>query len=341
MIRVSGLSKNYGPVKALDRVSFEVEQGEVLGFLGPNGAGKSTALRILTGFLPADEGQVTVGGFDVRTHSLEVRSRLGYLPEGVPLYPEMRVGEYLRFRARLKGIARPSRRAAVSRSLDLAGVGDVERRIVGTLSRGYRQRVGLADALLGDPPILVLDEPTVGLDPEQVRGFRSLLKDLGKDHTVILSTHILSEVEQVAGRVTIIVKGRIAAQDTAENLRSRMGSLDRIRAEIAPPRGAKVGPAEMARELQKLPGVASARFEGGGSGRGEEGSASDPSSFTGFTIRPARGSDPRPAVFELARDRGWILRELSRQPIPLEEVFLEIISARPPGGRGDAGEARR
>jgi gliding motility-associated transport system ATP-binding protein len=334
MIRVSGLSKNYGPIKALDRVSFEVGEGEVLGFLGPNGAGKSTTLRILTGFLPADEGEVTVAGFDIRSRSLEARSHIGYLPEGVPLYPEMRVGEYLRFRSRLKGIARADRRKAETRALELAGVLDMERRIVGTLSRGYRQRVGLADALLGDPRILILDEPSVGLDPEQLRQFRALIKDLGKKHTIILSTHILSEAEMMASRVSIIVLGKIVAQDTAENLRSRLGSQDQVRAEIAPG-GSRLSPADMAREIQKLPGVALARLEREGPGGGERSAgpedpaAARPASFLAFLIRPAPGSDPRTAVFELARDRGWILRELSQKPVPLEEIFLEIISAVP------------
>jgi ABC-2 type transport system ATP-binding protein len=333
LIQVSSLSKSFGPVRALDRVSFHVPEGEILGFLGPNGAGKTTTLRILTGFLPPDEGTVTVAGHDVRSHSLQVRRAIGYLPEGVPLYPEMRVTEYLRFRSRLKGVPRSGRRAAIRGALERAGVADVERRIIGTLSKGYRQRVGLADALLGDPRILILDEPTVGLDPEQVRQFRALLKDLVRERTVLLSTHILSEVEQVATRVVIINRGRIAAQDTAENLRRRVGALDRVRVEIAPARGPR-DPQGMARLLESLPEVEGVRLDGRGE-REEE--RAEGSAYAAFTIRPRRGSDPRESVYRLARDRGWLLRELTRVPVSLEEVFIEIVAE----ATGRAGEEPR
>jgi ABC-2 type transport system ATP-binding protein len=336
LIHVAGLSKNYGSVRALDRISFDVGEGEILGFLGPNGAGKTTALRILTGFLPADEGTVIVAGHDVRTRSLEARSVTGYLPEGVPLYIEMRVGEYLKFRARLKGIGRAERRAAVRKALESAGVGDVEGRIIGTLSRGYRQRVGLADALLGNPKVLVLDEPTVGLDPEQLRQFRALLIELGKKISVILSTHILSEAEQVANRVSIIVRGRIAAQDTAGNLRDRLGALDRIRAEIAGPERGSRSPDAIASEIRNLPGVEGVKIEAlpcGGETGGEGGRSPDASGhasrFAAFHVRPKRGKDPRADIFALARDRGWTLRELTRIPLSLEDVFHEVIAGKP------------
>jgi len=330
LIHVAGLSKNFGPVRALDRISFHVGEGEIHGFLGPNGAGKTTALRILTGFMPADGGTATVAGYDVRTHSLKARSLIGYLPEGVPLYPEMRVREYLNFRARLKGIRLSRRSAAVTGALDQAGVREVEKRIVGTLSRGYRQRVGLADAVLGDPPILILDEPTVGLDPEQVRQFRLLLKKMGETRTVIFSTHILSEVEQVADRVSIIVRGKIAASDTTENLRGRLGALDRIHVEMACDQG--LGSAEMARELQGIPGVERVQVA-------EPSKGSPSGEFTRFAIQPRQGIDPRTAVFELARNRGWILRELARAPLSLEEIFLEVISgeSRESGEGGEGG----
>lgn len=329
MIHVSELSKNFGPVRALDRVSFQVREGEILGFLGPNGAGKTTTLRILTGFLPADSGTVTVAGHDVRERSLDVRRAIGYLPEGVPLYPEMRVGEYLRFRSRLKGVPRRDRRAQVSRALDWAGVGDVERRVVGTLSRGYRQRVGLADALLGNPRLLILDEPTVGFDPEQVRQFRSLLKELMRERTVLYSTHILSEVEQVATQVIIIHRGRIAAQDTAENLRRRLGALDRVRAELKVPQGL---PGEVARRaLESLSEVEGARLEAPPAGTG-----TSPEGAFAFVLRPRPGCDPREAVFALAVERGWVLRELARVPASLEDIFLEVVGEgeedRPPAG---------
>ena len=348
MIHVSDLVKSYGPVRALDRVSFDVGEREVLGFLGPNGAGKSTTLRILTGFLSADAGSVTVAGHDIRLDSLAARASIGYLPEGVPLYPEMRVGEYLRFRSRLKRIRRPERRAVISKALEQTGVEDVERRIIGTLSRGYRQRVGLADALLGSPPILILDEPTVGLDPEQVRQFRDLLKELGRTRTVILSTHILSEAEQVAGRIAIIVRGRIAAQDTTENLRRRVGALDRIRVELAPAAAAPAGSEEMARELRQIPGVDRVRLEDleeseGAAGPGNVGNSGNVGKgggpgFHRFIIRPPRGGDPRVEIAALAARKGWALRELSRLPMSLEDIFLEIISegggGRPAGKEG-------
>ncbi len=323
MIHVSQLTKHFGSILALDSISFEVHEREVVGFLGPNGAGKTTTLRILTGFLPGDSGTVRVAGFDVAQDSLAVRRSIGYLPEGVPLYPEMRVREFLRFRARLKGIPRPGRRQAIRSALELARVSDVEKRIVGTLSRGYRQRVGLADALLGKPPVLILDEPTVGLDPEQVIQFRGLLRDVGRDRTVILSTHILSEVEMVCSSALIIHRGRIAAQDTAANLRRRVQAASPVRAEIAGPaaevRAALASLSEVEKVLEESEaeeGPAEQETPGGGkSGR----------PFRRYRLRPRRGQDPRQAIFQLARQRGWTLRELYREQVTLEEAFLEIV----------------
>ena len=231
MIEVDRLSKRFGAVEALQDVSFSVAEGEILGFLGPNGAGKSTTMRILAGFLPGDSGTVRVAGYDVRSDSLSVRRQLGYLPEGVPLYPDMRVKEYMRYRSRIKGIPLRQRQTAIDRALDKTRVTDVRRQIIGTLSRGYRQRVGLADALLAEPRVLILDEPTVGLDPEQVRQFRALLGEVGEDRTVILSTHILSEVELSCSSVVIIRDGSIVARDRAEDLRRRFGSSRRVVAE--------------------------------------------------------------------------------------------------------------
>lgn len=306
MIDVSGLSKRFGPVRALDGVSFRVEEGEILGFLGPNGAGKSTTMRILSGYIDGDEGSVRVCGLDVRTRSLDVRRSIGYLPEAVPLYPEMRISEYLRFRARIKGIPRVRRRAAIARSLDRAGISDVRRRIVGTLSRGYRQRVGVADALLGDPRVLILDEPTVGLDPEQVRQFRQLLMDVGKDRTVILSTHILSEVELVCSTVAIIDRGRIVASGTVDEIRGRIGSSERIVAEIA-------GPAvEIRGALEGDPRVGRVRIQEG-------------TPFHRVRIDPRVGDDLREDVFRLAKERGWSLRELRREIVLLEDAFIDIL----------------
>lgn len=306
MIEVSDLSKSFGPIRALDRVSFRVEEGEVLGFLGPNGAGKSTTLRILTGFLPGDSGTVRVAGHDVSRESLEVRRKIGYLPEGVPLYPEMRAEEYLRFRARLKGVPRAQRRSTIGRALEQAGAGQVRRRIIGTLSRGYRQRVGLADALLAEPKVLILDEPTVGLDPEQVRQFRQLIHDVGRDRTVILSTHILSEVEIVCSGVVIINKGRVVARDSAANLAAKFGTGERVVAEVA-------GPAEeVLKAFQSDPRVTRVLVERGGD-------------YHRFLVESRSGEDLREMVFQTVRQSGWLLRELKRERLSLEDAFVGIV----------------
>jgi len=220
VIRVSHLTKRYGAHTAVDDVSFEVGAGEVIGFLGPNGAGKSTTLRILAGFLGASAGTVTVAGHDVAVDSIEARRCIGYMPEAVPLYPEMRVVEYLRFRAELKGVARARRRAYVDDALRRAGVLDVANKTIGHLSKGYRQRVGLADALVAKPPIVILDEPTAGLDPNQIRETRALVRELGREHTVVLSTHILSEVEACATRVLLLHKGKLVAEGATERIRA-------------------------------------------------------------------------------------------------------------------------
>jgi len=232
MIKVEGLTKKYAGVTAVDGLDFTVEKGEIVSFLGPNGAGKSTTMRILSCYLPATSGRASVSGFDVASQSREVRSRVGYMPENVALYPEMRVQEYLEYRAALKGVRGRRNRQRVNAVKELCSLRDVERKLIGTLSKGYRQRVGLADALLHDPDLLILDEPTIGLDPNQIRQVRQLIKDLGKRHTILLSTHILSEVEMTCSRVLIINKGRIAASDTPEALAGRVRTAGGIRAEI-------------------------------------------------------------------------------------------------------------
>jgi len=221
-IEVQDLVKDFGPRRAVDRVTFAVEKGEIVGFLGPNGAGKTTTLRILTCFMPATSGRASVAGYDVFTQSLEVRRRIGYLPENVPLYPEMRVADYLWFRAGLKQVPFRERAGAIRRALDSARIGDVADRVIGHLSKGYRQRVGLADVLVHDPGILILDEPTVGLDPNQVREVRDLIKELGRDRTVLFSTHIIPWVEEVCQRALIIARGRIVAEGTVEDLSHRL-----------------------------------------------------------------------------------------------------------------------
>ncbi len=312
MIEVDRLSKRFGAVEALRDVSFSVEEGEILGFLGPNGAGKSTTMRILAGFLPGDSGTVRVAGYDVRSDSLSARRQLGYLPEGVPLYPDMRVKEYMRYRARIKGIPFRQRQTSIDRALDKTRVTDVRRQIIGTLSRGYRQRVGLADALLAEPRVLILDEPTVGLDPEQVRQFRALLGEVGEDRTVILSTHILSEVELSCSSVVIIRDGRIVARDRAEDLRRRYGSSRRVVAEIAGPTS------EIRSTLGREKNVRKIHVE-------TLGSAADSDDYARYILEVDGDDDIRPMVFDRARKKGWRLRELRSEEMSLEDVFVGIM----------------
>src|SRR5471032_716586 len=218
MIEVENLSKTYSGFRAVQDISFHVNKGEIVGFLGPNGAGKSTTMKVLAGYLPPTDGKIRIAGFDVVTDSLEVRKRIGYMPENVPLYTDMRVNEFLRFRAELKKVGRRKIKDRVEAVKQLCSLKDVENKIIGTLSKGYRQRVGLADAMVHEPELLILDEPTIGLDPNQIRAVRDLIKDLGKKHTILLSTHILSEVELTCSRVLVINRGRIEASDTPANL---------------------------------------------------------------------------------------------------------------------------
>src|SRR3989440_954554 len=218
MISVDKLTKYFGPVLAVDNVSFQVDRGEIVGFLGPNGAGKTTTMRILTTFLPATSGVAKVAGYDVMTESMNVRKNIGYLPESVPLYPEMRVEEYLRYRAQLKGVERSARQARIDSSLERCRIREVRRRLIGTLSKGYRQRVGLADAMIHDPLILILDEPTHGLDPVQIRETLALIRELGERRTILLSTHILAEIEAICSRVMIIHRGRLSSDKRMDQL---------------------------------------------------------------------------------------------------------------------------
>src|SRR5205809_1361575 len=229
MIEVTHLTKYFGPILAVDDISFRIAQGEIVGFLGPNGAGKTTTIRILTSYLPATSGIARVANHDVMKESMEVRRAIGYLPESVPLYPEMRVEEYLLFRAKLKGVDRKARPARLDYCLDRCRIREVRRRLIGTLSKGYRQRVGLADAMIHDPPILILDEPTAGLDPLQIRETLSLIKELGEQRTVLLSTHILSEVEAVCERVIIIAAGKVGLSKTLAELEAESSTLLEVR----------------------------------------------------------------------------------------------------------------
>ena len=313
MIKVSHLTRHFPGRVAVDDVSFEVGRGEIVGFLGPNGAGKTTTMRILACYLPATGGSVSVAGYDVFKESIEVRRRIGYMPENVPLYPEMRVDEYLNYRARLKGLPSKKRRARVDEVKDLCGLKEVGRRIIGQLSKGFRQRVGLAESMVHDPELLILDEPTIGLDPNQIRQVRELIKSLASRHTILISTHILPEVEMTCQRVLILHQGKIVASDSTEQLRSRMMGGARVVAEI---RGS---PAELLPPLQQLPGVQRVAIEGDGEwGR--------------CTVECAKAADPRSAIFELAAARGWTLRELRLEKKSLEDIFVSLTSGEEEGG---------
>jgi ABC-2 type transport system ATP-binding protein len=323
MIEVKHLTKWYGRVLAVDDVSFRVEKGQVVGFLGPNGAGKSTTLKILTCYQPATSGQASVDGFDVLSQSMDVRRRVGYMPEAVPVYPEMRVRELLNFVAALRDIPRKNRKAAVDRVADrcwLSQPEDMMRRRVGELSRGYRQRVGLAEVLLHNPPVLVLDEPTLGMDPAQIRAMRELIRSLQQEHTVILSSHLLAEVEQTCNHLIIIAGGRIAAQGSPDELRRRVVGPSRIMAEL---RGAE--PATMTALVKALPHV-------------REVAAAEDGEWTHLTIQGEATADLRPEVARLAAEKGWQLRELRREVGSLEDFFVQITyeqSVRAAGRMGD------
>ncbi len=306
MIQVENLTKRYAGVQALSDVSFEVQRGEIVGFLGPNGAGKSTTMRILTGFIPATSGRVRVAGCDVFEDSLEVRRHIGYMPENNPLYVDMRVHEYLKFRARLKGVPRGERRDRIAEVLKLCGLEDVSRRVIGQLSKGYRQRVGLADALLAEPDLLILDEPTIGLDPVQIRQVRQLIKDLGKRHTILLSSHILPEVEMTCNRVIIIHHGRILASDTPENLVKRLHAGGHIVVEVRGPGS------EVQAKLRAVEGVDSVECRVGNDG------------LVSATVQPKPGADPREAIYRMVAASGWTLRELSRARTTLEDIFVQV-----------------
>jgi ABC-2 type transport system ATP-binding protein len=309
VIKVENLTKKYAGFTAINNITFEVGKGEIVGFLGPNGAGKSTTMRILSSFMPATSGRASIAGFDVFEKSLEARSHLGYMPENVPLYTDMRVTEYLVYRAQLKGVTGSRRlKERVGDVKELCGLKDVENRIIGTLSKGYRQRVGLADALVHEPDLLILDEPTIGLDPNQIRSVRELIKNLGRHHTILLSTHILSEVEATCSRVIIINRGRIEASDTPDNLRRQLRGAGGIRLEANP------GTDDGVAELQKIAGVKDVTVQ-------EDGE------WKLFLVRGEANADLREEVFRLASERKWRVRELAQRGATLEDVFVEMTHA--------------
>ena len=305
MIKVENLTKRYAGITAINNLTFEVEKGEIVGFLGPNGAGKSTTMKILTSYLPATSGRATIAGFDVFEQSVEARRHIGYLPENTPLYTDMRVGEYLRYRANLKGVPGRKVKSSVGDVIELCNLREVERKLIGSLSKGYRQRVGLADALVHDPDLLILDEPTIGLDPNQIRQVRELIKNLGGKRTVLISTHILPEVEIMCSRVIVIHKGKIRASDTAENLLKNQRTVGSMRIE------AKVGADNAADDLLKLPGVKDVTSDQDGD-------------YSVFQLKLEANADPSEEVMSLINRRQWALRELTRRRPTLEDVFVEL-----------------
>ena len=314
MIEVQHVTKRYGPVAAVDDVSFRVEAGQILGFLGPNGAGKTTTMRVLTGYLPPTEGTATIAGFDVLEEPIEVKRRTGYLPESPPLYPDMTVREYLTFIARINRLPAAERPSRIDRVMERTSVGDVADRHCSKLSKGYRQRVGLAQAILHNPDVLILDEPTAGLDPKQIIETRELIKELAGDHTIILSTHILPEVAQTCERVVIINKGRVVAEDSPDNLTGRLHGAVTIQLQVdtlgADPTGA----------LQAVPGVASVSVdEPGSDGRTVE-------------VQSAQDVDVRRDIANAVVSNGWGLLEMRRARLSLEEIFLQLTTAEDEAG---------
>lgn len=318
MIEVKDLTKRYAGRTAVDGISFAVEKGEVVGFLGPNGAGKSTTIRMLTCFLSASEGTAKVAGYDIYDDSIKVRQHIGYMPENVPLYPDMRVSEYLNFRARIKGLRYGEAKRAVSEVVDICSLAEVERKMITTLSKGYKQRVGLADALVNKPDLLIFDEPTNGLDPNQIRQARELIKRLGDRHTILISTHILSEVEMTCGRVVIIDRGKIKASDSPQNLIRRLRKPGEILLEMS-------GDAESAeKELLKLDGVNDVRR------------LDDRAKWTSFSITTDPNVDVREDVAALIRGENWIIRELASRAASLEDAFVDLVQEK----RGETEERK-
>lgn len=309
MITVENLTKRYPAKIAIEKMSFQVEKGEILGFLGPNGAGKTTTMRIITGFMPASDGRVRVDGFDVFENPLDVRRRIGYLPENPPLYLEMNVAGYLRFVAKIKGVPNEKLDSEVERVMDRVNITDVRERIISKLSKGYKQRVGLAQALLNDPPVLILDEPTIGLDPKQIHEVRELIKDLAGSHTVVLSTHILPEVEQTCHRVIIIDHGKIVAVDTPQNLRSQLQGGERISVEVQGPA------AEVMSKLKAMAGVVEIRKVGETDGRQR------------LQIESELRKDIRSDLARTIVQNGWGLYELQSSSMSLEDIFLKLTTA--------------
>lgn len=306
MIQAENLAKTYGNYQALRDVSFSVRKGEILGFLGPNGAGKTTTMRILTGYMPPSSGSARVAGFDVFDDSMEVRKRIGYLPESVPLYTEMSVWDYLEFAARLRRVA--DRDAAIERAMEMTNISERADTLIGKLSKGFRQRVGIAQAIVHNPEVLILDEPTIGLDPKQIIEIRNLIKSLAGDHTVILSTHILPEVSQTCSRILIINEGKIVAEDTPDRLSARVRGAEHVFLQVAQPAP------EIPAELEKIKGILGVRSKDAGA----------------YEIETNLGADRRAEIAALAVQRGWGVLELRPVGMTLEEVFLKLTTTEEP-----------
>jgi ABC-2 type transport system ATP-binding protein len=315
VIEVQHLTKRYGRVTAVDDISFRVERGEILGFLGPNGAGKTTTMRILTGYMPATEGRATVAGYDVFTHPIDAKQRTGYLPETPPLYPDMTVREYLDFVARIKGVPPRERKDRVAAMMQRTHIADMANRHCAKLSKGYRQRVGLAQALIHNPEVLILDEPTAGLDPKQIIETRDLIRSLAGDHTIVLSTHILPEVAQTCQRVVIINKGRVVAVDTPENLTARLKGAETMYVQVEAD-GDDAGPA--------LAGIVGVTRVVASERRGALGA---------FEVESERGTDVRREIARTVVNRGWGLLELRPMRMSLEEIFLQVTTEETPVDR--------
>ncbi len=305
MIEVQNVTKRYGPLTAVDDISFRVESGQILGFLGPNGAGKTTTMRILTGCIPPTEGKAIVAGYDVFETPIEAKRRTGYLPETPPLYPDMTIREYLTFASQISGVPSSERSSRIDSAMGQTSITDMADRHCGKLSKGYRQRVGLAQAILHNPDVLILDEPTAGLDPKQIRETRRLIKELAGTHTIILSTHILPEVEQTCEQVVVINKGRVVALDTPDNLKSRLGGAETIRLEI------DTQGADPVDALSAVPGVTQVT----------------PTSANGTSVvevQSEQGADIRRQLAQAVVSNGWGLLELRALQASLEEIFLEL-----------------
>lgn len=307
MIEVQDLTKSYGSVTAVDHVSFTVNKGEILGFLGPNGAGKTTTMRILTGYMPATSGTARIAGFDVFNDSMEVRRHIGYLPEAPPVYPDMTVAGYLDFVARIKNVPSERRAERVADAMRKTNIEDRRDQLIKRLSRGYKQRVGLAQALVHDPDVIILDEPTVGLDPKQIIEVRHLIKGLAGNHTIILSTHILPEVSMTCDRVVIINKGKIAAVDTPENLTMQLKGGQKIRVEAQAPERS------LQEFLAQIPGVSKTQVE-----------AAHANGHVTATVEAAAGKDVRSQIAAGVVQKGWSLFELRGVSLSLEDIFLQL-----------------